>query len=95
MNGLVGDVLMMLHRIVNLSSKRPFDAKWCVVVACVRPLSRSARGRRIENVKVDDGSLSANGVPTKEILDDAMKGEKPLGLTGRFEATHLMLPLAG
>ena len=32
---------------------------------------------------------------SKEILDDAVKGEKPLGLTGRFEATHLMLPLAG
>jgi hypothetical protein len=32
---------------------------------------------------------------SKEILDDAMKGEKPLGLTDRFESAHLMLPLAG
>jgi hypothetical protein len=32
---------------------------------------------------------------SKEILDDAVKGEKPLALTGRFESAHLTFPLAG
>ena len=31
----------------------------------------------------------------EEVLDDTVKGEKSLGLTGRFESTHLPLPLAG
>jgi hypothetical protein len=32
---------------------------------------------------------------SKEILDDALKGEKPLGLTRRLESAHLTFPLAG
>jgi len=32
---------------------------------------------------------------TKQVLDDTVKGEKSLSLTGRFESTHLPLPLAG
>jgi hypothetical protein len=32
---------------------------------------------------------------SKKILDDTVKGEKPLGLAGRFESAHLPLPLAG
>ena len=31
----------------------------------------------------------------EQILYDTVEGEKPLGLTGRFEATHLPFPLAG
>jgi hypothetical protein len=29
---------------------------------------------------------------SKEILDDAVNKEKPLGLTGRFESAHLTFP---
>jgi hypothetical protein len=32
---------------------------------------------------------------SEKILDDAVKGEEPLGLTGRFESAHLPFPLAG
>ncbi len=32
---------------------------------------------------------------SEKILDDALKGEEPLGLTGRFESAHLPFPLAG
>ena len=32
---------------------------------------------------------------SKEILDDGLKGEKPLGLTRRLESAHLTFPLAG
>jgi len=31
----------------------------------------------------------------EQVLDDTVKGEKPLGLAGRFESTHLPLPLPG
>jgi len=31
---------------------------------------------------------------SEEILDDTVEGEKPLGLTSRFEPAHLPLPLA-
>jgi hypothetical protein len=31
---------------------------------------------------------------SEQILDDPVKGEKPLGLIGRLEATHLSFPLA-
>ena len=32
---------------------------------------------------------------SEKILDDAVEGEKPLGLASRFEAAHLPFPLAG
>ena len=31
----------------------------------------------------------------EEILDDTVEGEKPLGLTSRFESAHVPFPLAG
>lgn len=32
---------------------------------------------------------------SKEILDDGLKGQKPLGLARRLESAHLTFPLAG
>ena len=32
---------------------------------------------------------------SEKILDDAVKAEEPLHLTGRFESAHLPFPLAG
>ena len=32
---------------------------------------------------------------SEKILDDAVEGEKPLGLASRFESAHVPFPLAG
>jgi hypothetical protein len=32
---------------------------------------------------------------SEQVLDDTVEGQKPLGLIGRFESTHLPLPLPG
>ena len=32
---------------------------------------------------------------SEKIVNDAMEGEKPLGLASRFESAHLPFPLAG
>ena len=82
--------------IVKLGGKESF---WFVIVAC--PGVASGRcdcppdleGSRSQEPVIRRSQQMAPN--SKKILDDSLKGEKPLGLASRLESAHLPFPLAG
>jgi hypothetical protein len=85
-----------LTGIVNLGREKSF---WCEGIRC-----REVASGRSHCLPDGEGSRTQKSmiprfqqVPSEseKILDDALKGEEPLGLTGRFESAHLPFPLAG
>jgi hypothetical protein len=86
----MGDLFRALS---TWGGKSRFGAKGSVVVKWPQAavtVCPDGEGSRTQNSMIPRFQQVAS--ESEKILEDALKGEEPLGLTGRFESAHLPFP---